>query len=224
MATSLHPNLTVVKSRAFDTLFTKIRDVKTNSGDFVHYSKRAMRLLAEEAAAHLPTSPQAVTTPTNAIYNGHLSILDTNPDGVCAVSIVRAGDSLLECVREIAPSVRVGKMWIQRNESSADKEAVHSCTKLPKGVKDMHVLLLDPMLATGGSACAALSTLIKEYDVAEENIVFANVISCPEGLEFVAQHYPRIKIVTCWIDDCLNEDKYIMPGLGDYGDRFFNTV
>jgi uracil phosphoribosyltransferase len=180
--------------------------------------------LFSQAAAHLPTSPQAVTTPTNAVYKGHLSILDTNPEDVCAVSIVRAGDSLLECVREIAPSVRVGKMWIQRNESSADKEAVHSCTKLPKGVDEMHVLLLDPMLATGGSACAALNTLIKEYGVAEENIVFANVISCPEGLAFLAQHYPRIKVVTCWIDDCLNEDKFIVPGLGDYGDRFFNTV
>mmetsp|Transcript_2498 Transcript_2498/g.3542 ORF Transcript_2498/g.3542 Transcript_2498/m.3542 type:complete len:223 (-) Transcript_2498:213-881(-) len=217
-------NLFLVKSNALETLFTKIRDRETNSRDFVHYSKRVMRILAEEAAAYLPTLPQAVTTPTNAIYNGRLSILDTNPDDVCAVSIVRAGDSLLECVREIAPSVRVGKMWIQRNESSADKEAVHSCTKLPKGVKDMHILLLDPMLATGGSACAALSTLIKQYGVAEENIVFANVISCPEGLEFVLQRYPRIKIVTCRLDDCLNEEKYIMPGLGDYGDRFFNTV
>jgi uracil phosphoribosyltransferase len=97
--------------------------------------KKIAAHFSPHAAAHLPRSPQAVTTPTNAIYNGHLSILDTNPDGVCAVSIVRAGDSLLECVREIAPSVRVGKMWIQRNESSADKEAVHSCTKLPKGVK-----------------------------------------------------------------------------------------
>mmetsp|Transcript_15818 Transcript_15818/g.24602 ORF Transcript_15818/g.24602 Transcript_15818/m.24602 type:complete len:223 (+) Transcript_15818:72-740(+) len=222
MATS--ENLFLIKSNALETLFTKIRDRETNSQEFVHYSKRAMRILAEEAAAHLPTFSKAVTTPTNAIYNGHLSILDTNPDDVCAVSIVRAGDSLLECVREIAPSVRVGKMWIQRNESSADKEAVHSCTKLPKGVKDMHILLLDPMLATGGSACAALNTLIKEYGVAEENIVFANVISCPEGLKCVAQHYPRIKIVTCCIDECLNEDKYIMPGLGDYGDRFFNTV
>ena len=182
-----------------------------------------MRLLAEEAVAHLPTSPHAVTTPTNVIYNGELSILDTNPHDVCAVSIVRAGDSLLESVREIAPAVRVGKMWIQRNETSSSKEAVHSCTKLPKGIKDMHILLCDPMLATGGSACAALSTLIKE-GVDEKNIVFANVISCPEGLACLAKQYPNIKIVTCWIDDGLNEEKFIMPGLGDYGDRFFNTV
>lgn len=170
-----------------------------------------MRLLAEEAAAHLPTSPHVVTTPTNVTYNGELSILDTNPHDVCAVSIVRAGDSLLESVREIAPAVRVGR--IQRNETSSSKEAVHSCTKLPKGIKDMHILLCDPMLATGGSACAALSTLIKE-GVDEKNIVFANVISCPEGLTCLAEQYPNIKIVTCWIDDGLNE----------YGDRFFNTV
>lgn len=142
---------------------------------------------------------------------------------MCAVSIVRAGDSLLECVREISPSIRVGKMWIQRNENSSSKEAIHSCTKLPQDISRMHVLLLDPMLATGGSACAALSTL-KEHGVAEEKIVFANVISCPEGLEFVMKLYPAIKIVTCCIDEGLNEEKFIMPGLGDYGDRFFNTV
>ena len=108
-----------------------------------------MRLLAEEAVAHLPTTPHTVTTPTNVTYDGALSIADTDPDNVCAVSIVRAGDSLLESVREIVPGVRVGKLWIQRNESSSAKEAVHSCTKLPRDINNMCVILCDPMLATG---------------------------------------------------------------------------
>ena len=183
-----------------------------------------MRLLAEESIANLPTTSHTVTTPTNAPYHGELSLADTNPDNICAVSIVRAGDSLLEAVRDIVPGIRVGKMWIQRNESSVTKEAVHSCTKLPKDINNMHIILCDPMLATGGSSCTALRILINEFGVDPTKIIFANVISCPEGLQVVAKEFPSIQIVTCWVDDGLNEEKFIMPGLGDYGDRFFNTV
>lgn len=219
-----HPNLTVLHCRALVSLFTKVRDKCTSSTDFVIYSKRIMRLLAEEAISLLPATPYTVTTPTNAPYTGQLSVADTDPDMVCAVSIIRAGDSLLESVRDIVPGLRVGKLWIQRNESSATKEAVHSCTKLPKNINNMDVILCDPMLATGGSSCTALSILVEEYGVDPKRIVFANVICCPEGLEAVAQKFPSIKIVTCWVDPEMNEEKYIMPGLGDYGDRFFNTV
>ena len=183
-----------------------------------------MRLLAEEAITYLPTSPLTITTPTNAKYEGQLSLADTNPDSICAVSIVRAGDSLLESVREILPGIRVGKIWIQRNESSKTKEAVHSSTKLPRGINNQHVILCDPMLATGGSSITALRILVNEYGVDPSKIIFANVISCEEGIEAVFKSFPDIKIVTCFIDDGLNEDKFIMPGLGDYGDRFFNTV
>lgn len=219
-----HPNLTVLQSKALVPLFTKIRDRETSSKDFVTYSKRIMRLLAEEAIAYVGTIPYRVMTPTNVPYAGLLSIVDTNPDMVCAVSIVRAGDSLLESVRDIAPGVRVGKLWIQRNESVASKEAIHSCTKLPKNIHNMHVILCDPMLATGGSSITALDILVGEYSVDPTRIVFANVICCPEGLEAVAKKYPTIKIITCWIDSGMNNDKFIMPGLGDYGDRFFNTA
>ncbi|EED93951.1 probable uracil phosphoribosyltransferase [Thalassiosira pseudonana CCMP1335] len=221
----VHPNLVVMKSKALAILFTKIRDEQTNAADFVNYSKRAMRLLAEETISYLPATPHTVTTPTNVPYHGQLSIVDTDPDKVCAVSIVRAGDSLLESFREIIPGLRVGKLWIQRNESSTTKEAVHSCTKLPKGMSEMtSVILCDPMLATGGSSITALDILVKEHGVQPEKIVFANVICCPEGLEALASAYPKVKIVTSWVDDGLNESKYILPGLGDYGDRFFNTV
>ena len=183
-----------------------------------------MRLLAEEAVTYLPTSSHTIITPTNASYTGQLSIADTNPDSICAVSIVRAGDSLLESVREVIPGIRVGKIWIQRNESSKTKEAVHSSTKLPKDINNQHVILCDPMLATGGSSITALRILVDEYGVNPSKIIFANVISCKDGLEAVFKEFPDIKIVTCFIDDGLNEDKFIMPGLGDYGDRFFNTV
>ena len=204
-----HQNLIVLQSKALVPLFTKIRDRDTSSKDFVTYSKRIMRLLAEEAIAYVGTTPYRVMTPTNVPYAGLLSIVDTNPDMVCAVSIVRAGDSLLESVRDISPGIRVGKLWIQRNESVASKEAVHSCTKLPKNIHNMDVILCDPMLATGGSSITALDILVVEYGVDPTRIVFANVICCPEGLEALAKKYPTIKIVTCWIDSGMNSDKYI---------------
>lgn len=184
-----------------------------------------MRLLAEETLAHLPTTPQTITTPTNVTFEGELSIAETNPDKVCVVSVIRAGDSLLESFRNVVPGLRVGKLWIQRNEDSPDKEAVHSCSKLPKNIKEMSsVILCDPMLATGGSITTALHILVDEYGVNPLSIVFANVVCCPEGLRRLAKEFPCVDIITCSVDQELNENKYIVPGLGDYGDRFFNTV
>jgi uracil phosphoribosyltransferase len=184
-----------------------------------------MRLLAEETLAHLPSPRHIITTPTNATFEGHLSIAETHPDSVCAISVVRAGDSLLESFRDIVPGLRVGKLWIQRNEDSPNKEAIHSCTKLPKNMKDMAgVILCDPMLATGGSSTAALRILIDEYGVDPGRIIFANVVCCPEGLATLAREFPMVRIITCAVDSELDGNKYIVPGLGDYGDRFFNTV
>lgn len=217
--------LTVMKNAGLINLFTKLRDENISPSEFVYYSKRIMRLLVEETAASLPTKSLTINTPTNVEYTGQLSIIDTNPENVCLVSIIRAGDALLESFRELFPGARVGKMWIQRNESSSAKEAIHSCTKLPTKIHEMDaVVLCDPMLATGGSSLTALNILVNEYGVKPERIVFANVISCPEGLDALAKAYPDVKIVTAWMDEGLNEDKFILPGLGDYGDRFFNTV
>ena len=95
---------------------------------------------------------------------------------------------------------------------------------MPPGVENMNVLLCDPMLATGGSAKAAIDCLVEKYHVKEERIFFANMISCPEGLKKMADDFPEIKIISACVDDGLNEEKFIVPGLGDYGDRFFNTM
>ena len=111
---------------------------------------------------------------------------------------------------------------IQRDENSADKHPVLLYVKLPQTIADRQVLLVDPMLATGGSAVCAIRELIKR-GVKEENIVFLNVVSCPEGLAHMAATHPRVKIVTAAVDDKLNEHKYIVPGLGDFGDRYLGT-
>lgn len=184
------------------------------------YAKRAMRLVAEDALAEFPSSVVDIQTPL-----GTCKGLKTLPavNEICAVSIIRSGDALLEIVRDIEPGCRVGKILIQRDENHPDKIAKLFYSKLPPGIESMHVLLCDPMLATGGSALKALDVLCNDYKVDPAKIIFANMICAPEGLKALAKSYPTVKIVTAVIDDCLNEQKFIVPGLGDYGDRFFNT-
>ena len=89
-------------------------------------------------------------------------------------------------------------------------------------IHERHVILLDPMIATGGSAIKAIEVL-RQHGVREENIIFLNIIACPEGIANVLNACPSVKIVTTWVDDKLNDNKYILPGLGDFGDRYFGT-
>lgn len=122
------------------------------------------------------------------------------------------------------PAFTVGKILIQRDESDPEKPAKLYYSKLPEDISSKYILLCDPMLATGGSAIKALDVLCQtEHRVPQDHIVFANMICAPEGLEALRKAYPGVKVVTACIDDCLNEEKFIVPGLGDYGDRFFNT-
>ena len=122
-------------------------------------------------------------------------------------------------VRDVEPAVRVGKILIQREESHPDKIAKLFYSKLPPTVgtdETPYILLCDPMLATGGSALKAIEVLVDQYKVAPDKIIFANMICAPEGLKAMAEAYPQIKIVTAAIDECLNDDKFIVPGLGAY--------
>jgi uracil phosphoribosyltransferase len=218
--TELHPNLVISPSKALIGLFTKLRDVKTDNVEFQFYAKRAMRILAEDAIAELCTNPVTIITPCGT-YEGVESL---SVHSCCAISILRAGDALLEAIRDCLPGLPVGKILIQRDEGSKDKEAQLHYVKLPKNIELIpHIILCDPMLATGGSAILAIKTLVDEYNVQANRIIFANMISCPEGLQALANQYPEVKVVTACVDECLNSEKYIVPGLGDYGDRFYNS-
>jgi uracil phosphoribosyltransferase len=130
-------------------LFTKLRDTSTTSEDFVKYSQRSMRLVAEDALAEFAFStPVDVTTPCGTWKHGLTSI---DPTNIVAVSIVRSGDALLDIVRQVEPKVRVGKILIQRDETTPEKTPTLFYSKLPPGIENgnMSVLLCDPMLATG---------------------------------------------------------------------------
>lgn len=216
----LHPNLVVVESRALKALFTVVRDEATVHADFVAAADRLMRILAEEGLAHLPgTTERVVTTPTGAVFHG---LAPPPAHTLAAVSIVRAGDTLLEAVRRCAPAVAVGKILIQRDETTRDKAPKLFYVKLPADIATRTVLLVDPMLATGGSAAMAIAELCAR-GVDEGRIVFLNVVACPEGLAVLAARYPRVRVVTAAVDDELNADRFIVPGLGDFGDRYCGT-
>lgn len=117
-------------------------------------------------------------------------------------------------------SVRIGKILIQRDEETALPKLFYS--KLPMDVAQRYCLLLDPMLATGGSVIKAIEVLL-EAGVKEENIIFINLIASPEGIRALHERYPRVQTVVAAIDEGLNERKYIVPGLGDFGCRYFGT-
>ena len=148
------------------------------------YSKRAMRLLAEEAIAELPSSSVEVMTPTGTSFQG-VSVAD---DNVCLVSIIRAGDALLEAVRDCLPDAKVGKILIQRNEDSAEKEPILYYSKMPPNMvqNSTNIILCDPMLATGGSAKLAIRTLIEKYHVSPQKIIFANMVRLEYGCPIVS--------------------------------------
>mmetsp|Transcript_13008 Transcript_13008/g.11097 ORF Transcript_13008/g.11097 Transcript_13008/m.11097 type:complete len:143 (+) Transcript_13008:119-547(+) len=140
-----------------------------------------------------------------------------------AVSIVRAGESMERPVHEIFPEAKIGKILIQRDEETALPHLYY--IKLPTFKSTPQVLLMDPMLATGGSCMMAIKSLLaaEDYDIKQEDIVFLNLISCPEGIKHLSEAYPKVRIVSGCLDRCLNEHAYILPGLGDFGDRYFGT-
>ena len=125
-----------------------------------------------------------------------------------------------KAVREVCRAIRIGKILIQRDEETALPTLFYE--KLPEDIANRHVLLLDPMLATGGSVCKAIEVL-KEHGVEERKIIFINLISCPEGVETFIKYAPKAKLITGFVDKELNTKSYIIPGLGDFGDLYFGT-
>nr|CCC90208.1 putative uracil phosphoribosyltransferase [Trypanosoma congolense IL3000] len=202
-------------------LFTIIRRQETTRTDFVFYSERIIRLIVETALNLIPTTPQDVVTPTGRVFHG------CAPDGqgIIGISILRAGEAMERVLRETCRGIRIGKILVQRDETKPDKppDERFNYSKIPSDVSKRHVLLLDPMIATGGSVIRATQVLVEEYNVPQENIIFLNLISSPEGIRRYLGAFPRVNVVSAALDGALDERKYIIPGLGDFGDRYFGT-
>ncbi|RLN90071.1 hypothetical protein BBJ28_00010233 [Nothophytophthora sp. Chile5] len=201
-----YPNLQVLKYRALAPLLLKIRDKSTPHVQFKLYADRLMSILAEEGLASCASTTVTVETPTGELFTGVAPA-----ENVCAVSIIRAGDSLLHAVISCDQTVAVGKILIQRDESSADKHPVMYYSKLPPKIEMFeNVVVVDPMLGTGGSVKMAIKVSVGSWSVSVAVAGFNQSV--------------HVKVVTTGVDQGLNEDKYLVPGIGDYGDRYFNTV
>ena len=141
-----------------------------------------------------------------------------NEDKYAFIPILRAGLGMLDGVVSVVPNAKIGHIGMYRNEETF--EPVNYFFKVPKGIENREVFLLDPMLATGGSAIDAVDSL-KSRGVTK--IKFLCIIAAPEGIEALNKKHPDVEIYCASIDRCLNENKYILPGLGDAGDRIFGT-
>lgn len=202
-------------------LLTQLRDKNTGAAQYRHYSGRIMTLLIEEAISkEIKVVKNGGVSPTGASYDSY--DLKHAPEKFCGISILRAGDSMLGPLMDAMPEIAVGKILIQRDEKTA--EPVFYYCKLPADMAKMErVFLVDPMLATGGSASMAIKKIV-EQGVSPDKITFINLVACPDGVDRIQKDYPDVQILTACIDPILNNKKYIIPGLGDYGDRYFAST
>jgi len=202
--------VTVVDHALAGHLLAQLRTESTAPPVFRTLAKRLALTLALEAIRDLPTTEIAVRTPLEET-KGHVL------GDLVAVPILRAGLGMLEAVTELFPEVAVGYIGLERDEASLEPQSYYR--KLPP-VQGRHVLVLDPMLATGGSGSAA-TTAVKEGG--PTSIRFVCVVAAPEGIRRMEADHPDVPIFTAAIDRQLNANGYILPGLGDFGDRLFGT-
>lgn len=189
-----------------------MRDKQTNSTLFRSCLKCLSYFIAFEASKDLATKSIQVETPLQKM------LAKKNRDKVILIPILRAGLGMEEAFKEMLPFARIGHIGIFRNPKT--KKPVKYYDKYPLTTKGGVVFLLDPMLASGHSASLALSLIKKQKP---KCVKFCCIVSCPEGISFIQKHHPDVKIYTAAIDKCLNKDSYIVPGLGDAGDRIFGT-
>ncbi len=190
-----------------------LRDEKTGTKEFREIIGEIASVLCYEAMKDVKLKEVEIKTPLEKMKIGQLE-----EDNYAFVPILRAGMGMLDGVITVVPNAKIGHIGMYRNEKTF--EPVNYFFKVPKDIEKREVFLLDPMLATGGSACDAIE-LLKSKGVKKIN--FLCIIAAPEGLKVVTEKHPDVKIFCAHIDRELNENKYICPGLGDAGDRIYGT-
>lgn len=190
-----------------------LRNKQTGSSEFRNSVSRLSTLLAYSATTGLQVQELEIETPIQCTV-GHVLA-----HRIGLVPILRAGIGMVESMLDLIPTSEVWHLGMYRDEATA--LPIHYYSKLTEAAPVDIAFVLDPMLATGGSACLAIESL-RDWGV--EHIKMLSIIAAPEGVAKVHTHFPNVEIHTCSIDECLNGNKFIVPGLGDAGDRIFNTV
>ncbi|MEM6792399.1 MAG: uracil phosphoribosyltransferase [Acidobacteriota bacterium] len=206
-------NVTVVDHPLVQHKLTQMRITERSTSGFRQLLKETSMLLAYEITRDAPLTTRRIETPLEAmdapVLEGKKMVL---------AAILRAGVGMLDGMLEIMPSARVGHVGLYRDPKTL--EAVEYYLKMPEGLHDREVLMLDPMLATGNTAIAATDKVV---EMGPKSIKFVCLLAAPEGLEAFHKAHPNVPVYTAAIDRQLNEKGYILPGLGDAGDRIFGT-
>jgi uracil phosphoribosyltransferase len=205
--------VTVVDHPLVRHKLTNLRRKETPSWDFRRYLREIAMLLAYEVLRDLPTEEVEIETPVAKMKAPVLA-----GKRVCFVSILRAGNGLLDGMLEVLQSARVGHIGLYRDPTTL--QAVEYYSKLPEDVAERDVIVLDPMLATGHSAVAAISRI---KDAGAVSIKLVCLLAAPEGIAVFHEAHPDVPVFTASVDSHLNDHGYIVPGLGDAGDRIFGT-
>ena len=205
--------LHVIEHPVVHDALTTLRDRSTPPELFRRMAVRISLLLAAEATRDVPTETVTVQSPLAVAAGRRVGA------GVVVVPVLRAGLGMLDAVLELLPGARVGHIGLQRDEMTAVASQYYS--KLPTDLRGSYVLMIDPMLATGGSAVAALDLL---RIAGATDIRMICIVAAPEGIALVEKHHPNVHIFTPVVDQGLNGHKFIVPGLGDFGDRLYGTA
>ena len=206
-------HLTIVDHPLVQHKLTIMRDVETSTKSFRQLLREISHLLAYEVTRDLPLTMKQIETPLTKMDAPRI-------DGkkLALVSILRAGNGLLDGILDLIPAARVGFVGLYRDEQTL--QPVQYYFKVPDGLEDRLVIAVDPMLATGNSSVAAID-LLKQAGAT--NLRFLCLLAAPEGIARMQEAHPDVPIVTAAVDEKLNEVGYIVPGLGDAGDRMFGT-
>ncbi|XP_051909582.1 uridine-cytidine kinase-like 1 [Hippocampus zosterae] len=197
-------------------MHTIIRNKETNRDEFVFYSKRLMRLLIEHALSFLPLQPASVETPQGSVYHGRR----LSGKRITGVSILRAGETMEQALMAVCKDIRLGKILIQTNHNTGEPELHY--LRLPKDLSEDFVILMDSTVSTGAAALMAIRVLL-DHDVAEDKIFLLSLLMAEMGVHSVAYAFPKVRIITTAVDKEVNHQFHIIPGIGNFGDRYFGT-
>lgn len=191
---------------------THLRDANTGIEDFRRHAAIASQIMIAEATRQLQVHQKKIRTPLGPAEGVEIQ------ESIVFVPVLRAGLSMLFPARDFLPWAPVGFIGLERDEQTAIAREYYQ--KFPENLQDKLVLVLEPMLATGGSLTDTIAALEKK---GARSITAVCIVAAPEGIQIVEQKYPHVRIYTAAVDSHLNEQKFIVPGLGDFGDRYFGT-